>query len=284
MNKLILGIITLGSTYCGALNAGTMGPVDMPQWNGFYLGANAGGWWTKKDGINIVGAPGYINPLFPLGASEIANALAKVGTNSVSSSLNGFIGGGQIGYNYQVGNRVVAGVDADINGLVQSDKSSIINRVVPVNNFAENYTATVTIKKSIDYLGTVRGRLGVLFNPYLLIYGTGGFAYGDASLSESYVASESLGAASYPVIMQTIYRKSRTGWTAGLGLEWLFKSQWSARIEYSYYDLGHLNGNGVLNQINNLGVTPTLWGSANLLSSSKFVAEAVRIGAHYHFA
>lgn len=286
MKKVILGVIALGSACCNVLNAGTMGSVvNEYGWNGFYLGANAGYWWSQKNTVNTVGTPGFINPLFPFGSSSISNALAIVGTNRISNNEEGgFIGGGQVGYNYQARERLVLGLEADIDGLDKS-QSSTINRIVPVANFPENYTATFGIKKSIDWLGTVRGKLGFLFNPSILVYGTGGFAFGGVSLNEIFTASESLGPLSYPtIVVQNNFNRTRTGWIAGAGIEWMFGSRWSAKIEYSYYDLGTINSNIVLNQILNLGVTPVLWGSANVHSSRQFIAEAVRIGLNYHFA
>lgn len=285
MRKVILGVIALSSIGCHDLHAVTMGPlVKEPHWNGFYLGANAGYWWSQKSTVNTVGTPGFITPLFPLGSSEISNALATVGTNRVSSKIAGFIGGGQAGYNYQARKKLVVGIDADIDDLSGS-QSSTVNRIVPLVSFPENYTSSFTVNKSMNWLGTVRGKLGLLVHPSLLIYGTGGFAFGGVSLKELFTASESLGSISYPTIYaQNNLSKTRTGWVAGAGIEWMFKSQWSAKIEYSYYDLGALNSNSVLNQINNLGVTPTLWGSANVTSSNSLAAGAVRIGLNYHFA
>lgn len=285
MKKVILGVIALGSVHCGGVNAGTMGPLaNEYHWNGLYLGANAGYWWSQKNTVNTVGSSNFINPLFPLGTSEISNALASIGTNRFSSDISGFIGGGQAGYNYQVREKLVVGIDADIDGLTQS-QSSIVSRIIPVANFSETYTSTLTVKKRINWLGTMRGKLGLLLHPSLLVYGVGGFAYGGVSLNELFIASESLGSLSYPtVVAKNNLSKTRAGWIAGAGIEWMFKSQWSAKIEYAYYDLGTLNSSIVLNQINNLGVTPTLWGSASIHSSMKFVAEAVRIGLNYHFA
>ncbi len=63
----------------------------------------------------------------------------------------------------------------------------------------------------------MRGRAGWLFTPTLLVYGTAGFAYGG--------------------VQAWSYTNTRTGWTAGGGLEWMFAPRWSAKVEYLYADL-----------------------------------------------
>jgi outer membrane immunogenic protein len=283
MKKSILGIMVFGSSI---LNAGTMGPpAKCDSWNGFYLGANAGGWWTQNNKIYTVGTADFVNPLFPFGAGLIANALADLGTNSISTDPYGFIGGGQVGYNFQIKNLLVMGIEADIDDLTQSNRTTIVNRVIPIVGFPENYQTTLTAKKNINYLGTVRGRLGFLLYPSMLVYGVGGFAYGGVSSNESFTANESLGPAAYSTVFaQNNWNKNLTGWTAGGGVEWMFMSQWSAKIEYAYYDLGVLKSNFVLNQINNALLPPVLWSSANVSSSTRFTVGSVRIGLNYHFA
>ena len=139
--------------------------------------------------------------------------------------------------------------------------------------------------KHVDYLGTVRGRLGYLFNPTLLLFGTGGFAYGGVSFNPSFTANESLGAATYPpVIVLNKIGQTRTGWTAGAGGEWMFRPNLTAKLEYTYYDLGTANSNVVLSQINNDGIPPVLWGTANVHTSSRIAVNAVRVGLNYHFS
>ena len=189
-----------------------------------------------------------------------------------------FIGGGQIGYNYDFKNQIVAGLEADIDGLTQSNSNASVNSVALVD-FPENYTSTFSATKHVDYLGTVRGRLGYLFNPTLLLFGTGGFAYGGVSFNPSFTANESLGAATYPpVIVHNKIGQTRTGWTAGAGGEWMFRPNLTAKLEYTYYDLGTANSNVVLSQINNDGIPPVLWGTANvypMLISFRFYAPII---------
>lgn len=122
---------------------------------------------------------------------------------------SGVIGGGQIGYNYQLGSFVV-GVEADLIG-------SAIAGSYTVGGFKA--------RSGIDWFGTVRGRLGYAWDRFL-VYSTGGFAYGDVSLTYA------LGGLS---VGQT---RLQTGWTAGLGIEYALTPQISIKAEYKHVVLG----------------------------------------------
>jgi outer membrane immunogenic protein len=147
----------------------------------------------------------------------------------------------------------------------------------------ENYTTTISATKRLDDLGTVRGRLGFVTTPNLLIYATGGFAYGHASSSTSITAVESLGNPPYPPpVGFSNVSTTRTGWTAGAGAEWLFYSNWTARIEYLYYDLGSLSSSGFTLTQNNPPVPG--WGIAAVQSlTPRFNGNIVRVGLNYKF-
>lgn len=123
----------------------------------------------------------------------------------VRSDIDGFTGGGQIGYNWQFAPNWVFGVEADLQGSnIESDFAGI--------------------NSSLNMWGTVRGRIGYAFNNVLL-YGTGGFAYGRNELSDA------LGSQS----------RMHTGHTWGGGLEYAFAPNWSAKVEYLYVNLGREN-------------------------------------------
>ncbi|BAT61025.1 OmpA-like transmembrane domain protein [Variibacter gotjawalensis] len=118
------------------------------------------------------------------------------------ADTDGFSGGGQIGYNWQFSPNWVFGIEADLQG------SNIESDVALLNT-------------NVHMWGTVRGRLGYAWNNVLL-YGTGGFAYGRNELT-GFGVSQS---------------KTHTGYTFGGGLEYAFAPQWSAKVEYLYVDLG----------------------------------------------
>src|SRR5579885_837825 len=217
-------------------------PPPQPMWTGFYIGLNASGTWAATNNVQSFGAPTFANPIFPLGSSSIAQALAIVGTVSLPDRPAGFIGGGQVGFNYQFGNAWVAGVEADIQGIAGAHKTVALASVTGVPNFPlESYSSFVAFNKSTDYLGTVRGRLGWLVTPTMLVYGTGGFAYGGVKFSTAIAATESLGNPPYPPVFgAALFSGTRTGWTAGGGLEWMFAPMLSSNVVYVYYERGHV--------------------------------------------
>ncbi len=119
----------------------------------------------------------------------------------------GGFGGGQIGYNVQRGN-IVFGLEADIQG---ADISDTVGRET----------------SKMDWFGTVRGRVGYTVGQ-ALIYGTGGFAYGNVTYSNPNVSLE----------------ETQTGWVAGGGVEYKINPSWSAKAEYQYLDLDASKASG----------------------------------------
>lgn len=262
-------------------------PVPDVSWTGFYAGVNAGYNWSDRTAINTTATPTFISPLFLVGAGAEANALAAASTTNQNVRNNGFIGGGQIGYNYQFKSMWIAGIEADIDGLSgrgTGNAARFVNLAAPFPT--ESYAGNVTVSRALNWLGTVRGRFGFLAKPNLLLYATGGFAYGGISTSSSYSFQESLGAASLPPVLSTAGTSTiRTGWTAGAGGEWMFASNWSARLEWLHYDLGTVTDNATLNQINTVTVpgTATLYHTTLAQTFTRFGGDIVRVGIDYKF-
>ena len=151
-----------------------------PLWTGFYAGVNAGYEWSASNSVDVVSAVAFNNAatLSPLGLSY-APAAALGATRNIPLNSNGFIGGGQIGYNYQFATSWLVGIEADIDGIAGGNGTASVFTVTPRVGFAPNTVQTTdTVSKSLNYLGTVRGRFGYLLTPTLLIYGDGGLAYG----------------------------------------------------------------------------------------------------------
>ena len=155
--------------------------VPPPSWTGFYAGLNAGGTWS---GVNIAryGFATVVtdNEVIP-GLASTSAALAT--TSAPLHPTAGFIGGGQIGYNYQFYNSFLAGVEADIQGTSSDFRAQGVFSQAAVAPGVDGLPISQDIasSQSVDWLGTVRGRLGFLFTPTLLVYGTGGFAYGQTN-------------------------------------------------------------------------------------------------------
>lgn len=290
MQKLVFNIIAITSICtAGVAYSGTMGPIDIePNWKGFYLGGNVGGWWSQSDSARMNGVVSGVDPVFPDYAINIAAALADVGTNDLSMNAAGFIGGGQVGYNFIHNSKFLIGAEADINGLTQSNNTFTLNKTVnlpPSVTPSESYRSTISVMNKVNCIGTVRGRIGYLFTPSMLVYGKGGFAYGDVSLKTLIIANESLGADIYPgVVAQNNSHQTRPGWTAGGGVEWMFYSNWSANVEYAYYDLGKANSTVTVAQAYGLAIPPVAqYGAASVFTSVPISVGSVHLGINYHF-
>jgi outer membrane immunogenic protein len=219
-------------------------PVYLPpppvfSWTGFYIGLNAGYTFGGSNSVDVDTASGVA----VAGAQPIADAVAASATDNLSLNNSGFIGGGQIGYNLQFANSWLVGIEADIQGS-GARSSATATGTAPIVGLAPLVAqSTISVNNAVDWLGTVRGRLGFLVTPALLIYGDGGFAYGGvhegvdiASIIPPVTFGESPAFGSFT--------DTRTGWTAGGGLEWMFSPNWSAKLEYLYYDLGRATFGG----------------------------------------
>ncbi|MEF3366003.1 outer membrane beta-barrel protein [Methylocystis sp. 9N] len=258
-------------------------PPPPPLWTGFYVGLNAGGTWGNSNNITT-SAWGLTNNGSP-GGTEALPFSAALANSTLGTNNSGFIGGGQIGYNWQFYNSFVAGVEADIQGIAGNS-----NRVssVAFGNTTINgpLLSSATGSKALDYLGTVRGRLGWLFTPTLLIYGTGGLAYGGVNVNSSIwqqFTVNPLGNVGNPYFSAGTFSDTRVGWTAGGGVEWMFWPNWSAKVEYLYYDLGNVTfSQGVLANANT-GPGVGLFTAVAPVTRTRFSGNIVRAGLNYHF-
>jgi outer membrane immunogenic protein len=153
-----------------------------------------------------------------------------------------------------------------------------------VVNPLENYSGAQSVERRFDLFGTVRARLGALVTPSLLAYATGGLAYADVHVGGSVSAQESVGLPFYPPVFGgDITSQTRAGWTAGGGFEWLFAPHWSAKAEYLYYDLGTIDGNYTLTQINLTAPLTPVWATAAVHTSTRLNGNIARLGVNYHF-
>jgi outer membrane immunogenic protein len=210
-------------------------PVPVYSWTGIYWGGNVGYSWgqSKNDGT-----------------------LAGFGvTATESQDMDGVIGGAQTGYNYQFGAWVL-GLEADIQASGQKGGSTFQVLGLP--------TATLTTDHKLEWFGTARPRLGVLATPNLLLYGTGGVAFGQ--VKDSYTAT----VAGLGTVATATVDDVKAGWTAGAGIEGAFGGGWSAKVEYLYIDLGKLQQT----------VTLPLAGVAATFNS-RLTDNIVRVGLNY---
>ena len=178
------------------------------NWTGLYVGANVGGGWTNTSSeFNFAGGAPFA---------------------SANNSLNGVLGGVQLGYNWQSG-QAVFGFETDFQ--FAGMRGSI--DAPPCPAAVCGVATSASYSQKMPWFGTVRARLGYASDTWL-IYGTGGFAYArldtDASASAGGVSA-------------TLSRsETRTGWTVGGGIELAFSRNWTAKMEYLYADFGSRDG------------------------------------------
>lgn len=251
-------------------------PPPPPSWTGGYIGLSAGYTWTQNDSVTTT-----TGPVFDAKPGGYATTTAILGTFSAPTRLEGFIGGGQAGYNHELYSKFVLGLEADIQGLSSSAATTTVTSAAfnPIILGGSTAAQASTITRSLDYFGTVRGRLGYAVLPNLLVYGTGGLAYGGASARTSifFAYPPASGAGD---IAASGFAETRTGWTAGGGLEWMFMAGWSAKVEYLHYDLGSVSYSvGPM-----VSVTPVKVHFVDFGASSVNVqGHIVRAGLNYHF-
>jgi outer membrane immunogenic protein len=164
-------------------------------WTGFYIGGNVGAAWGRS---SISDAPGTTNIYFtPLGLSGL------------NANGRGVIGGVQAGYNWQVASFVL-GLEGDFSGASLDRSTAVTVFGVPR-----------TYRSRLNWLATIRGRIGVAFGR-TLIYGTGGAAF--AGLNDQLTDPGGAFTASPG--------SNFTGWTVGGGVEYAFADRWTAKAEY----------------------------------------------------
>ena len=186
------------------------------EWNGFYAGGNIGGSWSGDEGF---------------GKDQLTwqNSFARLNT----TSTGGFVGGAQLGWNYQIG-KIVAGAEADFSlggATSKSDSYTVISN----SAFANSASA------EIEWFGTLRARIGIAPTDRFLIFATAGLAYAQIAINASDIWSISglvigipnSGNAQYPTSSGIQF-----GWTAGAGIEYALNDAVSIKAEALYLSFG----------------------------------------------
>lgn len=195
-----------------------------PQtWTGFYVGAHLGHGWGEWDGKLQYDAG--------LGPVDIFN-----GKPERTIDASGWLGGGQVGFNYQKGSLVVGlEVDGSFTGMDGAE-----NFVIDPDN-DKNADYTWRIKTRIDALGTARLRLGFANGP-LLLYGTAGLAFARTSQDLTVTChAPQCGGFAPLVTARGSAEENHLGYAVGGGLEWMMGQGWSMKAEYVYVNLGEAN-------------------------------------------
>ena len=181
----------------------------------------------------------------------------------------------------------MAGIEADIQGTANSSNNSFTNRSAPTphTNF---WVYQGSVNSNLSYLGTARGCIGYLPIQNIMLFATGGLAYGGVNLNTNIVqAGLQLNPAynfTYPGYF-TGYGSNSTdqvGWTAGGGIEWLFMPNLSAKLEYNYYDFGSLTQNFLAARFTSDPPSPVYF-LEKYQGNNRFKGNIVRAGVNYHF-
>lgn len=206
------------------------------SWTGCYIGAHAGGVVSSDKTTSALG-------------------------NSVTFGSTGFIGGGQIGCDYQFASPWVVGVEgrAAWSSLKNTHSGSVrfpaIGLTVPSQFTLRN-----------DFLASATARLGYAFADRWLVFVRGGGAWTNEKVDDAFTNFAG-------IHVDPSASKTRTGWTAGTGVDWAFAPNWSATLEYNYYDFGK---SGLL--LTNAAPFTTV-----TIFSLKDTIHAVTAGVNYRF-
>jgi len=237
MKKFLLGTIALSALALGnSAFAADMAPrmytkaapvvAPIYNWSGVYAGIHAG--YTFGEGNNI-DTSGQIIP-GALVQPNVLNVAGGARPGSVGMDRDGFIGGGQIGYNWQSNSPWVWGLEADISYTdIKSNRSVITAPLAPgVGTLTNNFSSRM------EYFGTVRGRVGYAWDR-TLVYATGGLAYAEVENNAAFFGPSPAN----PVLQFAGgNRDTKTGYTVGGGIEHAWMGNWTVKAEYLYYDLG----------------------------------------------
>jgi outer membrane immunogenic protein len=270
------------------------------MWTGFYAGLNAGYGFGTNSNVQTI-AIGQDKPVFGgwkydntlivceaqfaqgCGASPIMLALPTgaglAQTGSFANKQSGFIGGGQVGYNYQWGPNFVIGIEADMQGTGIRGRSNGIGNgwgsvSIPYltqpfsdsvgssnNSWNANSAGVTSVNAGVDWLGTVRGRMGYLFTPTMLLYATGGLTYGGVYANVNQASLTGIGpnlpqresagliggmminpfsSVNYTFVGGGNKSQTLVGWNVGGGIEWMFMPNWSLKAEGIYWNMGNM--------------------------------------------
>lgn len=192
------------------------------SWTGFYAGVNAGYAWSNSGSFGNVDVNSTVIPDF----SRAGDGFDFVG-NSDSGS---FTGGGQVGYNYQMAN-IVVGLEADIN------YAGVKTAYAAGGDRFGAYHDVLSAESRVRWFGTVRPRLGFLPTDRLMMFVTGGLAYGQVNTSAGINDYDYATGARLAGINGS-KSETRAGYTVGGGIEYALTGNVSLKGEYSYVDLG----------------------------------------------
>jgi outer membrane immunogenic protein len=297
LSRVAIGIAAIAALIGGPALAATPEPPPAPRpapvytWTGFYIGGNLGYGWGN--GRNDVAGNGSVTA--NIGGFSYPSSFAFADSNT--AWLNGAIGGGQFGFNYQSSPKWVLGLEADIQSAGKNGTGVFADTFATpvcisgtsggtcVLTGMVTGTAVTDYQAKIDWFGTVRGRLGFLPSSQSLIYVTGGLAYGHVAVSgianvTAMILGPRPGTAAFDA------SKTNIGFSVGGGIEGKFRYwlpvNWTWKLEYLYLDLGSLDAGTPF------ATTALIRGSISpaagtITTHTHFTDNIVRVGLNYKF-
>lgn len=263
MKKSALGLVAVGALLAApAMAADLRMPLKAPpvpmtpvfSWSGCYIGADVGGAWARENADNN-------NPTILAGVDQAADSVALKGSS--------IIGGGLIGCNVQF-NSWVVGIEGDWSGTHLSDTQVGPNLFL---NGTPIGSGSVSFSRTVDWLASIRGRLGYTVTPNTLLYVTGGGAWAKTDFSGTDIFAGGV----CPNCVSTAYSATVTGWVIGGGVEWApWSNNWLVRAEYLHYDL-----QGSTSQVAFFPPAFTAPGAQFFYSRDQI--DEVRVGLSYKF-
>lgn len=233
-------------------------PAPTYNWTGFYFGANAG--WNRTKVSTT---------------TEIVTPLTSTAFLS-SANGTGAIGGVQFGHNWQTTSNWIAGIEADFQVTRANAKSGSQQIRLNPGLLGAVITESFSHTDSLNWLGTARGRLGYAFYKDMMLYATGGLAYGRVTESTPALFTRTL--ITFPPAVTTAsagYEAStvKAGWTAGGGIEAAAPdARVSWKVEYLYVNLASAN----------FSFARTAFGlPASNVTNSAFADHVVRVGLNW---
>jgi outer membrane immunogenic protein len=247
-------------------------PLPISNWTGWYVGVNVGGSWGRSN-VDVVFDP--------------SSRLSAAAPGSAPQAMNGALGGLQAGYNVQT-SAFVFGLETDIQ--ITGQKGDALSTVtlttqgvcrapcVPLPPTVT--TGTLSYAPKLPWFGTLRGRIGVAPTDRWLVYVTGGLAYGEARTDATFTLppGNACLAPCTPTPGGSVagnFSQTRTGWTAGAGVEAALGGGWTGKLEYLHVDLGDTTNTFVPI------ITPPFVGT--LRTSARITDDIVRVGVNYRF-
>jgi outer membrane immunogenic protein len=238
MKKILIASAALASLIAGGANAADLpmrqapaaAPVYVPaifSWTGFYIGANVGGAWDKNTVTDTLG-------------------LVSVSTGNNNAV---FMGGGQVGANYQMGSFVL-GVEGDFDWAGN-------------NNNAAATVGALSVTSNNTWIATAAARFGIAYDRVLFYGKAGGGWVGNNGFTVTNAAGASFTGTN---------NNNTAGWLVGAGIEWAFAYNWSVKLEYDYLGLG-----------SQTFTTPAGFVPVDTFTTGNNNIQMVKLGVNYRF-